>query len=532
MKTFIKVVALLLTLCMFIPCLAACGDETVTTAGQNDTTAAPGGDTSTPDGTSTPDDDDPLVPKVDVVDMGRYNYNAYVRGTSAGNGSFYCEDFWVDPSTGGADALSYSVIARNNQIEDDYNCKIVQTWSTEYNMYTEMTTFFAADRKFELAILVATDAAVCAVNGYLSDLKADVNTAYMDLENPAFDQNSIEQMTLGENLYFLSGDMNISPMDCTVSTVFNVEYFNSVSSGIVDALGDEMYGDIYQMVEDGNWTLANMLKIADTVAVDADESDGTLSFDKGDTIGYFQYFASPLYYFYAAGMRITTNEGGYPVFTVTTDEAQETYELLFDSLNTNLNPMLPDGYSAERATNFLNGAVLFTDYILWDIRRVLYPAEADVYYGILPNPVINEGDDYHSLVYFESTVHLWAIPYKRQNVEYSARMLEVMAAYSASGLDSTMDAYYIKTMYMNVARDDGSRASLDIIRGCLVYDIALMYSNDNAGNLWGDFDNLLLGIVNDANYQYETYTSEARMNTANEQLQDTIDKFMEMSENS
>ncbi len=534
MKAFMKVAALVLVLLMLIPCLAACG-------GDGETTAADGGQGGGGGGTKPKP---PTTITTPVVDMNRYKYKAYVRSNVSGpasNGSFYCEDFYVDPSTGGADSLSFAVIARNRMIEQTYNCSIIQQWSTLDNQYTELSTFFETDQKFELAIMVAPAAATAATSGLLSDLKADVNTKYMDLENPGFDQNCNDQMTLGENLYYCSGDMNISAMDNTVATIFNMDMFLENADGVIETLGADTLGVdydpdnadqvLYDMVAAGTWTIDNMLKIADIVKVDVNTTDGVLDVSKGDTIGYFQYIASPIYYYYAAGFRITENEDGYPRFTITDDTARGAYEYIFNKLNTPRNPSIPVGASSARAQNFMNGSVLFADYILWDIRRVIYPSETDLYYGILPNPVMESGAEYHSLVYFQTSVHLWTIPYKRNSVEYSARMLEIMAAYSDMK-DSTMDAYYIKTMYMNVARDDGSRASLDIIRDSLVYDIALLYSEENAGSLWGNFDNLLLAIPSGKNMEYDSYTSEARMTTAQQQLDDTITAFMEISENS
>ena len=105
-------------------------------------------------------------------------------------------------------------------------------------------------------------------------------------------------------------------------------------------------------------------------------------------------------------------------------------------------------------------------------------------------------------------------------------MMYIMAAYSGKP-DSTMDAYYVRTMYMEVARDDGSRASLDIIRGSLVYDIALLYTQNG---LWGNFDKMLIGIGNKNNMEYDTYTSESAMTKANMDLQQTLDDFANKSE--
>ena len=452
------------------------------------------------------------------IDMKGYVYKAFVRHNS-GNVAFRTEDFWYDEATSGQDALSYAVIQRNKQIEADYNCQIQQVLSTMTSQFEEMREFFSGDVKYELAILVAADAASCAAAGFLTDLKSE---QYLNLENEAFDQNSIDQLSLGNNLYFLSGDMNISTMDLAVATIFNKNFFEESAEGIVEQLGDDKYGDVYQMVEDGQWTIDNMLKIAKCVDNDANNNDGTPSYDKGDTIGYYQYQASGLYYYYGAGMRITTKgTNGYPSFTINSSEAEEFYDYLFDNLNINLNTNIPSGASGERSKNFQSGQVLFTDYLLWDVRRVLYSASIDFAYGILPIPTYEENAEYHSLVYMSNNcAHLWTIPYKRSNNEYAARMMEIMANYSAAE-DSTMDAYYVKTMYMEVARDDGSRASLDIIRGSRVYDLATIYCDSG----WGRFTQMLSNIDNAAVREYDMYTSDSAMLDAQNDLQETIDQF-------
>ncbi|MBQ9774056.1 MAG: collagen-like protein, partial [Clostridia bacterium] len=77
-------------------------------------------------------------PYLSGIDMKRHQYNALVRSQESGNGAFYCEDFWVDPTTGGGDALSFAVIERNERIEDTYNCTIIQKWSTMESMYEEV----------------------------------------------------------------------------------------------------------------------------------------------------------------------------------------------------------------------------------------------------------------------------------------------------------------------------------------------------------------------------------------------------------
>ncbi len=459
----------------------------------------------------------------DVRDLNGYQYNAYVRSSASGNGSFYCEDFWIDPSSGNIDALSFAVMERNQEIETDFNCSIRMTPSSRQSQFDEMQTFSQAGKKYELAILVATDAALCAQAGLLSNLKATGNTQNMNLGHEAFDQNSIDQLTINNSLYYLSGDMNISTIDNAAVTLFNTDLFAASREKIVEALGNDMYGNVYGMVANGKWTIDSMLMIAGVVTHDARPDDGALRFDKDDIIGYYEYTASPLYYYYGCGMRLSTLENHYPELTILKTEAEETYNYLFNKLNPVRNAIIPVGSVAERGTNFKAGSVLFSDFTLWDVRRDFYVSEMDIPYGILPIPTRTERNPYLSVVHFQNCVHLWAIPTLCANKDNAAFMMHVMAAYSGEN-GSTMDTYY-KTMRNEVARDDGSRTSLNIIRRSLVYDIALIYSTETAGDLWGNYDDLLLGISSSQNNQYDLYTSTKAIEKAEQDIQDIADAF-------
>jgi hypothetical protein len=112
---------------------------------------------------------------------------------------------------------------------------------------------------------------------------------------------------------------------------------------------------------------------------------------------------------------------------------------------------------------------------LWDVRKDLY-LNGTFEYGLLPNPVYQEGDAYNAVVYFYNTVHLWAIPSLCTNSEKAQIMMNVMVAYSnLNRTGSTMDGYYTRTLYFTVAPDPNARKVMDIIKNSTVYDIALLY---------------------------------------------------------
>ena len=505
MKTITKVLILLLALCMIIPCMAACNNK----KDNNNKKPSGGGSTVTaPEGSE--------IEMPEIVDMGGYTYKAYVRdfaGTDPdahnaqiqnGNNDYRCVDFWVEEANSTADVISYAVYGRNQQIENDYNCKIRQV-SSDGSQLEFLVSALQNGTGYDLTIMTAKPAAQAATQNLLQDLNA---TTYMDLSKPSFDQNAIKELSVKDKLFFISGDMNISTMDVAGLSIVNMAFYEDLSESIVNELyeGDQMYNNIYNIVLAKKWTMETLLKIATLANVDIDTSDGELhvlpngvvgnvevdnKYNGGDTVGYHQYLYSALWYYYGSGGRITTkDEEGNFQFVIQNDANANLYGYIFDKFNrkVGVNTWIPHESSNILNMNFLTGQVLFADCSLFNVRSEIYP-KAQFEYGILPIPTSEEGMDYQSVIYFNNWAHLWAIPQMVENQEYAERMMEIMAVYSSLPA-STMDAYYERTIYLQAAKDNGSREAMDIIRTSLVYDLALLYPS------WGKIEEKLVQIPN------------------------------------
>ncbi|MBQ8310984.1 MAG: hypothetical protein IJX80_08240 [Clostridia bacterium] len=544
MKTAMKVLALALVLLMLVPFVVACGgsgDGTTTTQGDNnkpenptdsgdettsdvDVTTDPGnvttdpGNVTTDPGHNTSSDDPGAIVPPEPMDLDGYNYKAYVRMKQSGNGSFFCEDFWVETSS--TDALSYAVYERNKTVEDVYNCRIRQYDATTKGMYDEMTRFYFNDEKYELSILLGSAAATCATVNLLKDI---YSLEEIKLEHSTYDQNSIDQFTMGNKLYYFSGDMNISPLDSAAVTIFNPDLFGKYD--FVEECDNEAYDDLYEMVADGTWTVASMMEMAEIVKVDSANDGGTLSAADGDTVGYFSYSATPMYYWYGCGARVSELDldGGYPslVFGAQGGNSAEVFNFLYSQIN-NQQPgkqWIPNGGGSTRNSEFMTDQLLFTDIIIWDIRKILHPQDK-ARYGILPIPKYNaEQSRYYDVVYWPyNTTHLWSIPNKCNDISKASYVFHVLAVYSAMA-DGTMDAYYTKTLELSVARDAGSRATLRIVRDSVTYDIFLLYN-------WGDFIiNLIEGIDNAASNQYGDQVTADNLDAAVADMELTLERF-------
>ena len=431
----------------------------------------------------------------EIINLGGYVYKAYVRSNYAGSGNpgqdgnpnFYCEDFWVDAEHQSDNALSYAVYMRNQAIENTYNVKIQQVHQSG-NMTQELALFNANNDQFDLTIILAKSAAQAATMGLLKDLNS---LPYLNLEHSAYDQSSVRELSVGDRLYYLSGDMNISTMDSVALTVVNLEKYEMYAETIVEYFDiDPTYADIHNVVTSGKWTVSTMLEIAAIASVDAFADDGALGSHPWDEIGYYQYANAPLYYFYGAGGRLTEmNDKGVPEFVIQSTQNQTLFDYIFDNMSAAGRPAdWAYGYSSARRTSFLvDKSTLFTDMTVWDVRNDLY-INADFEYGILPIPVSEEGDDYHSLVHFSNTVHMWAIPAMCKDLEIAQLMMETMAATSDIQIPySVMDAYYTRILYFAAFPNAGSRMVLNIIKNSMTYDIALLYD-------WGGWETELTNL--------------------------------------
>lgn len=545
MKRITRILVLLLALCMVVACFAACNDNK-----KPDKKPAP--NTGDNNGGTTPNevedvttpDPGPQIEMPEVIDMGGFTYRAYVRdqaGTSPdnhkaqvanGNNDYRCVDFWVDEANSENDFISFAVYDRNKKIEATYNCKIRQV-SSDGSQIEHLLASFTNGDSYDLTIITAKPAAQAATQNLLRNL-ADLE--HLDLKHASFDQNAINELRVGDKLYFTSGDMNISTMDVAGLSIVNMEFYNDIVEDIINTFGgDVSYNNIFNVVLNKKWTMETLLTIATIANVDAGQDGGELhvlpdgvvggvevtnKYVGGDIVGYHQYLYSALWYFYGSGGRITEkNEEGLPEFVIQNNLGQTLYDYIFEKFNRKINaPWIPHESSNILNKNFLTGDVLFADCSLFNVRTEIYPY-AEFEYGILPIPVYEAGMDYKSVVYFNNWAHLWAIPnLVNDNLEYSSRMMQIMAVYSSLP-ESTMHAYYDRTIYFQAAADNGSRDVMDIIRTSLVYDLALLYPS------WGGIEEKLYQIPNREAEEYASGIVDG-LSRIEESMLDTIETLL------
>ena len=286
MKIWTKILVCLLALCIVLPFMASCNKKDKKPSGSP---------SKKPSSSVTETDPDANIVMPEVIDMDGYTYKAYVRDfagesleeqLASGNNLYKCIDFWIDEANSEQDVITFAVYTRNSRIEANYNCKIRQQ-SSNGSQVDQLKMFFANGDGFDLTIISAQPAAQAATQKLLRNLN---DSMFADLSHASFDQNSINELSVANKLYFISGDMNISTLEVAGLSLVNLDFYERMKDSIVNDLfdGDPTYGNVYNLVTAQQWTMENMMEIATAACIDKDKTDGDdLSvIEKGDTIGY------------------------------------------------------------------------------------------------------------------------------------------------------------------------------------------------------------------------------------------------------
>ena len=505
-----QLIAFVLILLMLLPILCACGDSK-------------GGEESTPEETTLPLEDeehetiDGRLPEiVDLRDEKGKDYVVKIYGGRGFQGSgvgYWSDDIYI-PTGGSSNQIAYKVYERNQKIEESFHCRIelITPPSSDWIALTDLKRAYENGTTYDLTVLPITDLPYAATQGLLLDLNATDDVYY--LQNPSFDQNSVKQLSIGNKLYFIAGDMSVTVADCSYSTVVNLDLFEEKAEEFAEIFGSDDYADIFQLVDKRAWTMETMLTMAEYANYDADPTDGEPDAQKGDRVGYFQYSAAPLFYFYGMGGRITEHdENGEIGFVIENERNEQVLSYLCKNMIEDGTDWIPNGFSVDRRIWFFNGGCLFTDMSSWDIRKSLR-LSGSARYAVLPIALYEEGDSYQTLVQAYENLFLWSIPTKCTDQENAFLMLEVFAAYSY--WYGTVDAYEDVVLHADLAESFAQKSTWQTIRNSLAYDVASLYD-------WGGFMNIIKQA--DLTTQNRIQLKLQRIDDIQKSMQQTIEQF-------
>ncbi len=473
MKNYARIIAMFCALVMLVAAFASCATPT----GGETTTEAPGAQTQAPTGETSAEVDDNLDPDGYLKDDLPEDLNFSNETASI----LYWEDaeraeFEIKEEDSDGDLVKEAIYKRN--ITTESRLGITFEWIGQkgnVNNRKAFTSFvenaYSGGTFYDLIATYSRTAAMLMTNGFLQDINT-IDNSYLNTENPWWPAQMTETCSIGDSLYFVSGDISTNVLHMMYAVYYNM-----------DMLENLQLEDPVKYVDDKTWTLGKLIEMASGLYQDLDAS-GDISV--GDKYGFCTIDYHMDAFYTGAGLRLV--EPGVDTHLMISEDywSQKTIDLV-DTLGKFLesgDALITGGKISDSnvkySTPFEEGNGLFC------LNRV-YMADneyhsgalrnADFEYGILPVPLYEEGQEEYITV-IGNPFTLWCVMDNCKNPSMSTAILECLGS---EGYRKTSPALFENNMKYRYTPDDAGKGDsarmFDIVHNTITFDLGRIYSD-------------------------------------------------------
>ena len=483
----------------------SCGENTGGSGGNNNAAENQNepGENSQSDGGETEAAQIKILPSLPEQTFGGYDFTFLLKGAN------YNEWASLDIASEGenGDIINDSIFRRNTYIEEKYDVTI--SWNLNGDpVGVYRRSFKAGDAAYDLIMPALPDAARLAAEGTLYDMK---QMPYTDLSAVWWDQQGVKELSIGNKLYYCTGDVGFTAIDTIWIMMFN--------KTLIKEFGLE---DPYTVVNNGDWTYDKLEEMIKGVSKDLNNDGKINEFD-------FLGFVAPSDR-YVRAMILSGGEsftektaGDYFDFKSPNHKFLEIYDRTMRLMHENpdaldINKIKVLGNSPHIwgvATDmFSENRILFFSEVMQNIFRL---RQSDADFGIIPLPKYSKEQTFVPHYVFVDTTTVAAVPANAPDIERTSIILE---AFTAESTYTVMPAYYEVSLKTKLARDEQSGEMIDLIRASRTYDLATVY---DFGGIYGTVSSAI--IQNKAGYQATIEKIQGKIDAGVEKI---IDKYKEL----
>ena len=338
--------------------------------------------------------------------------------------------------------------------------------------------------KYDIVVNVSTFAHPLAIRGVYSNLKK--YDTYLDFEHPGWSTSMIEDVTVGNKLYFATGDISTNLVFMTSVVFFNKNLVKDL--GINEKIqANWEVQNLYELVTSGKWTLDKLITLCENVYKDQNNNGRK---DFGDRFGLVTYGALTDNFYYGGGYQtVLVEDGG---FVVSPDFMNPE---LVGGLLTQVNTFLYDnkagflGEHKDAQSGFANNDVLFA-LAPASHAYMKHSTVEGLEYSVLPVPKHSEGQSAYACTQ--------SYPYSMYGVcsqsKYTNQAAAFMQALAEESYAITRPALFDKLMKGRYAEDPEDAEMWEYAVAANVFDVGRIYNKafGHDGNalttyLFGDY---------------------------------------------
>jgi hypothetical protein len=506
-----RMLAILLAMLMIVGAFAmtACGDEV--DEEQGDPSGEPGGEEN-----QTPDEEEEERLPLDYLPTTTYGgATINVMEWSVSDSVPGSADNWVpweeiDVDEGDGDPINNAIYDRNGYVEELYDVVITKEY-VSLNGTPQYVTHFrnnesTGDQAYQMITCRTNNIASFCLEGLMTDMNTLEN---LHTDMPWWSQDSVRSYTMGDALFFAAPEMLLRDKGATAAVFYN----QKVAS-------DHEINDLYELAQNGEWTMDIMIEYAEDVTADMDGDDLVSSAEDmyglgggGRDIPYFLFAGS-------GNKFAQIDDDGYLELLYGDEESITIWQDLLDYVmysdfyyGTNSDKtLLPEGFKPfESDKIFIMMGMVKT---VNDLRNM----ESD--YGVLPVPKYDEyQENYSSLVWVHHDSVL-GIPGSCAN---TADMISVVLEHmSYISYYDVYPIFYDTIILGKSARDQQSKEMLELIFRTRSFDPGIYWleTSMHASNSF-----LTLVETNTTNISSLWAGMQSKVETAVEEFNEKIDEL-------
>ncbi|MGN1409568.1 MAG: hypothetical protein ACI4XJ_05265 [Eubacteriales bacterium] len=364
----------------------------------------------------------------------------------------------VDYDEPQADVIADAVYRRNLTVEEKYDVKVTGIFQGDDMVTPVRTSVTAGTHEYDMVFApLAGGASMSTANVLI-----DYNTVdEINLENPWWDKNIVDDMQICDKMYFMTGDIGVRSKDNLWIILFN----NPIHT-------DLGLDNLYDMVYDGTWTIDKFNSLAETAVLDL---DGNGEYTRDDRYGLITTAEGGKNFFYAAGQRVIDNNNGEMTLVANNEQAQSAIEKIVKLFTEGNVSFYPSSWQ-DAEQMFAENKGLFYSEIVTHIINLRY-MEAD--FGILPTPKLSESQENY-YTHCASNGTCVVMPATSPDVSVTGTIVEALGCYGMKYLTPAFEDVALSSKY---SRDEQSAGMLDIIWDSVRYDVGYLYNVGGMGDI-------------------------------------------------
>ena len=360
----------------------------------------------------------------------------------------------------GGGVIADAVYERNLAVEDRLG---VAMYFDSKNSDAETAATIAnlvqsGDKTVDIFVIGTYTCMTPVLAGHYLNLNAVEN---IDLTKSYWNQYYNEMMT------FTDADLQFVATSPTAISIFRMGYLTIFNR---DLFKDYQMTDLYEVVENGEWTLEYQYNLIKDVYVD---SNGNSKKDIGDVYGFVVGAVTDMdVYAVSSNIHLAVrDEDGELVYN--TDDFERLVDMsekvsaLTNAPGTYLADSFTEGFEVPMeqfvAEKALTATVMF-DYIETNIEKL-----ADITYGIAPIPKLNQAQKEYG-TYIQDQVSCFGISASIGDENRQAVLGAVLEALSYHSYNIVRPAYYDSALSLRFMQDPQSKAILDTMFESISFD--------------------------------------------------------------